>query len=266
MLVGLFPRLASLLPKPGDWMDTFKQVMGFVMLGFAAWLFSLIAKEHGAAVFVFLIGIWGACWVLGRIPAGAEFDQTLRGWGAAAAVAAATGVFAFNNVQWFELPWQEFSEAKLTSLLEQRKTVLIDFTADWCLNCHAMKAWVLDTYSTSEALKQADAVPLIADLSKSNPEAESLLDQLGNKAHGIPFVAIIPGADPSKAITLSGGALTKAKMAAALQHASAAQDDNPIFLRIDGRAGHGAGKPASMQADELADILAFCEWRTGGAA
>ena len=56
------------------------------------------------------------------------------------------------------------------------------------------------------------------------------------------------------------------KMAAALQHASAAQDDNPIFLRIDGRAGHGAGKPASMQADELADILAFCEWRTGGAA
>jgi prolyl oligopeptidase len=53
------------------------------------------------------------------------------------------------------------------------------------------------------------------------------------------------------------------KMAAALQHASSCQHERPVLLRIDGRAGHGAGKPASMQADELADILAFCEWRLG---
>ena len=54
------------------------------------------------------------------------------------------------------------------------------------------------------------------------------------------------------------------KMAAALQHASACQHERPVLLRIEARAGHGAGKPASMQADELADILAFCQWRLSG--
>ena len=53
------------------------------------------------------------------------------------------------------------------------------------------------------------------------------------------------------------------KMAAALQHAAADQGERPVLLRIDGRAGHGAGKPVSMLADELADIFAFVTWQTG---
>jgi prolyl oligopeptidase len=53
------------------------------------------------------------------------------------------------------------------------------------------------------------------------------------------------------------------KMAALLQHAAAGQDERPVLLRIDGRAGHGAGKPASMVADELADIFAFVTWQLG---
>ncbi len=53
------------------------------------------------------------------------------------------------------------------------------------------------------------------------------------------------------------------KMAALLQHAGADQHERPVLLRIDGRAGHGAGKPASMVADELADIFAFVAWKLG---
>lgn len=53
------------------------------------------------------------------------------------------------------------------------------------------------------------------------------------------------------------------KMAALLQREAADQDERPVLLRIDGRAGHGAGKPASMVADELADIFAFVTDRLG---
>jgi prolyl oligopeptidase len=45
------------------------------------------------------------------------------------------------------------------------------------------------------------------------------------------------------------------KFAAALQHAQAGP--NPILIRIETRAGHGAGKPTGMQIDEAVDELAF---------
>ncbi|HEY4333898.1 MAG TPA: prolyl oligopeptidase family serine peptidase, partial [Ilumatobacteraceae bacterium] len=51
------------------------------------------------------------------------------------------------------------------------------------------------------------------------------------------------------------------KMAALLQRASSAQDDRPILLAQEGRAGHGVGKPASKRADEAADVLTFFTWQ-----
>jgi len=56
------------------------------------------------------------------------------------------------------------------------------------------------------------------------------------------------------------------KMAAALQSAAVGQDEHPILLHQEGRAGHGVGKPASKRADELADALTFFAWQLGGPA
>jgi prolyl oligopeptidase len=53
------------------------------------------------------------------------------------------------------------------------------------------------------------------------------------------------------------------KMAALLQAASSAQDERPILLYQEGRAGHGVGKPVAKRADELADGLTFLAWQVG---
>ena len=45
------------------------------------------------------------------------------------------------------------------------------------------------------------------------------------------------------------------KFAATMQHAQAG--DAPILIRIDSKAGHGAGKPTSKRIDEAADMYAF---------
>jgi prolyl oligopeptidase len=45
------------------------------------------------------------------------------------------------------------------------------------------------------------------------------------------------------------------KFAAALQHAQGC--DNPVLIRIETRAGHGAGKPTSKRIEEAADVWAF---------
>ncbi|CAN5510514.1 prolyl oligopeptidase family serine peptidase [soil metagenome] len=47
------------------------------------------------------------------------------------------------------------------------------------------------------------------------------------------------------------------KLAARLQAATACGDDHPVLLRVEHQAGHGQGKPATRQADELTDVLSF---------
>ncbi len=53
------------------------------------------------------------------------------------------------------------------------------------------------------------------------------------------------------------------KMAAMLQSAAADQDERPVLLLQEGRAGHGVGKPVGKRADEFADALAFFSWQLG---
>jgi prolyl oligopeptidase len=59
--------------------------------------------------------------------------------------------------------------------------------------------------------------------------------------------------------------LQAATSAGAGTDASAVGDQRPVLVRIESRAGHGAGKPAWKQADEAADILAFVLWQLGQA-
>jgi prolyl oligopeptidase len=48
------------------------------------------------------------------------------------------------------------------------------------------------------------------------------------------------------------------KFGAALQHAQGC--DNPVFVRVETRAGHGAGKPTWMRIEEIGDAWAFLKW------
>lgn len=55
------------------------------------------------------------------------------------------------------------------------------------------------------------------------------------------------------------------KFGAALQWATSCGDDRPVLVRIEQRAGHGQGKPATKQAEEAADVHVFWRWQVGGA-
>lgn len=57
-----------------------------------------------------------------------------------------------------------------------------------------------------------------------------------------------------------------AKKMAALMQAEAANGkshDRPILLRIDTKAGHGAGKPIAKQVEDMTDIYSFLFWQLG---
>ena len=99
LLIGAFPQLIRLLPKPGAWMDTFKQAMGFVLLGTV--VFSVHERQtvdlRGAGFCIAHRPVAAACWWIGRTPLTAELtgqEFALCGLAAAAGCGCPDGVSA----------------------------------------------------------------------------------------------------------------------------------------------------------------------------
>lgn len=132
VVIGIKPSLVSFLPKPGEWMETFKQLMGFLMMGTAVFFFNSITDKFELPTLAFLVFVGIACWIAGRIPFGAVFSSQAMGWAKAAAMIV-FGAFVsyYLMIPQHELEWQPFSRQALSDTLAEGNTVFIDFTADW---------------------------------------------------------------------------------------------------------------------------------------
>lgn len=162
LTIGVFPRLIAFLPKPGAWMETFKNVMGFVLMGTVVFLLTFMPIPYVVPTVAFLIGLWAAFWWIGRTSLVDPFQVRLRAWLAASTFALLIGLVSYT---WLldimesrfqravdrelsnrgaataqtvraaegsrELPWQPFSLSLLEKLTADGHTVLVDFTADW---------------------------------------------------------------------------------------------------------------------------------------
>lgn len=132
IVIGFKPSLVSWLPKPGEWMESFKQLMGFVMIGTAVFFFGPISDKYEMSVLTFLVFVSLACWMAGRISLLQTFPVRMRKWISAVAVAGLGGFIAFYiMVPQHELNWQTFSQTALNEHLAEGHVVFVDFTADW---------------------------------------------------------------------------------------------------------------------------------------
>jgi thiol:disulfide interchange protein len=228
ILVGLEPSLIRFIPKPGEWMNTFKHVMGFVMMGAAVLLFASVAKDYRIATLTFLVGLSASCWLIGKIPAGSEWPETIQGWSYATALSILIGLvsFGFLGPNEFELPWQPWKPGQAETLAKSGKTVLVDFTADWCQTCKFNLKWAINTRAVQEAVKEKGVVPLLADWTEPSEEIKSTLLRLDN-SRSIPLLAIYPAGKPEQVIILRD-LVTQAAILEALEKAGPSQkQDNP---------------------------------------
>lgn len=203
LLIGAFPQLLRWLPKPGAWMDTFKQVMGFVLLGTVVYLMRLVRPDFFIPTLALLFGIWAGVWWIGRTPLYAEMPAKLRSWGAGIAVAGIIGALAFQWLGPHEggLAWRRFSFEELTQLTAEGKTVMLDFTADWCPNCKFLEHAVLNTAETKQFIERHGIVPMMADLTEYPDKEQELLKQISGGLT-IPYMAIFPAGRPNEPIVL----------------------------------------------------------------
>jgi len=223
LLLGVFPGWIRFLPKPGAWMDTFKQMMGFVLLGTVVWLFRNIDRDYFIPSLAFLFGLWFAFWWIGRTPLYADLRLRVRAWIVGAGVSALAGLISFVLIAPKPelIDWKPFSIAALKDSTSAGKTVLVDFTAVWCATCQVNEAFVLNTHDVHDLIEKYEVVPLRADWSKPSPEIEKMLEAL--KRASIPLCVIFPAGRPKEPIVLPD-LITKKQVIDALRQAGPSMD------------------------------------------
>ncbi len=199
LILAANPKLLSKLPSAGPGSELLKQVMGGLMIGVA--LFFLGTGLLG--------WIAGAPWIAGvmwwSIAATASLTavwMVVRGLAIARSNIKRTLVVVFgllltgvpvlvavNLTRPDPIPWQAYEPAKVADHLQAGRVVVIDFTADWCLNCKALEQAVLHRPEVVKAMNQQGIVPVKADVTSKQAPGWAKLKEL--KQLGIPLLVVV---------------------------------------------------------------------------
>jgi thiol:disulfide interchange protein DsbD len=196
--LSFFPKVLKRLPRPGAWMETFKQVLAFPLYATVAWLaWVLGAQSSNDAVFALLgglvlVGMGG--WLYGRWRHAVSYWQPALAVllvGVGIAVAWPTAAPAAGSAH-DEAAWEAWSPEKVADLTAQGKPVFVDFTAAWCVTCQVNKRVALNSADVAKAFADRGIVRLRADWTRQDPRITSTLAALGRNA--VPVYALyVPG-------------------------------------------------------------------------
>lgn len=202
LALSAFPSLLRFMPRPGAWMETFKQLMGFMMVATSVWLLWVFGAQTGsfsimlllAAFFIFSV----AAWVYGRFATPVRTKQ-VRLWstiiaglilvcGCFVAYTATTrmaeamsGITTSAEEKQLAAEWEEYSPERVVALRSQGIPVFVDFTAKWCLICQ-MNHLVLTTEEVAAGFVAKGVVRMKADWTKRDELIAGELKKLGRNS------------------------------------------------------------------------------------
>lgn len=203
VLLTTRPGLLAKVPRSGPGGVLLKQVMGLLMLAVAAFFIGSAlsavlqhqpdppSRAFWWVVAGFVVAAFG--WLGVR----AGDAATTRGWKWGLRIAsgamvlttltATPGLASQGPIDWVGYTPERFADAQ-----RRGDVVVMDFTAEWCLNCKALEAGVLNTDRIVELLHSPGVVPMRVDLTTTNPDGQAKLKALGWV--GIPLLAVFgPG-------------------------------------------------------------------------
>jgi len=198
LVLSLFPQAVKFLPRPGAWMESFRQFMAFPLYATVVYLLWVLAgqvSESGLLTSGFgLVLIAMAAWCYGRW-AQAPSPSPRRRIGLAAgivlfAIGATTGLPrppAENAVE-----WQPWSREAVAALRAEGRTIFVDFTARWCATCQANKKLVFGSDEVRQVFADRNIATLRADWTNRDPAITAELAAYNRSA--VPFDLIwLPG-------------------------------------------------------------------------
>jgi len=201
LLVSAWPALHALLPKPGLWMERFKQALAFPMYGTAVWLVWVLAQQSGVNAVPLALGGMIALALIAWI-----YDSTRNAGKRVlvnclllAGVAATVGV-SYKALQAPAAVAQAYTPSTLAALREQGKPVFVNLTAAWCITCLVNERVALDRPVFRDLLKAENITYLKGDWTNQDPQVSALLKEHGRS--GVPLYLFYPAGAGSKAVIL----------------------------------------------------------------
>lgn len=185
LILSIFPKLLDKLPRPGAWMESFKQAMSFLLFataGYLLWIYgALIDYDNLLNPIIGLSAIAAAGWIYGRwfLP-----HKSGRARGIAVALAlvfAIAGFLLAKPPSKSALVWEDWSPQRVEELLAEGTPVYIDFTAKWCATCQVNKK-VAYTADVIELMKEKGIVALKGDKTKPDADIERMVHAYGRAA------------------------------------------------------------------------------------
>ncbi|MCA1964489.1 MAG: thioredoxin family protein [Prosthecobacter sp.] len=193
LVMAVFPVLVSALPRPGAWMESFKQGLSFLLfgtVGFLLWV--LTGMVQGQPLLFAILGLVlmaMGCWIYGRWCLPHKALRTRRTALLLALACIAGGLWAGWPVR--EEKWPEWSPEKVAELRAAGVPVYIDFTAQWCVTCQVNKRVYKDA-ALKQLITDKKVVLLKADWTNDDPRITQALSDLGKAA--VPVnVLYLPG-------------------------------------------------------------------------
>jgi thiol:disulfide interchange protein len=203
LFLSLWPFLQRLLPKPGVWMERFKQGLAFPMYGAAVWLVWVLAQQTGvnavAATLGGMVVIAFAAWLYEFTRSGSKTAQ----WSGTGFAAMSLGLALFGGYYGVTVspaalsstihPSQNsepYTAARLNELRSQGKPVFLNLTAAWCISCLVNEKIALSQDSVIATFKRTGITYLKGDWTNRDEEITRILAEFGRS--GVPLYVFYP--------------------------------------------------------------------------
>lgn len=220
LALAAFPVLLRFVPKPGAWMQVFKELMGFLMMATVIWLMWVFSAQTNSLAVILLLAsfffLGTAAWIYGRWGTPIHKKLTRIVAIATALVFFASGSYTIVTASssWIDtlgsvssIPqngaqevgaadaWEQFSPERVVALRKKGVPVFIDFTAKWCLICQA-NHMILSAEELSQQFTKLGVVKMKADWTKSDRVITEELRKFGRNS--VPLY-VLYGADGEEA-------------------------------------------------------------------
>ncbi len=216
LLITLIPGLQKVLPKPGLWMERFKQILGFPLLATALWLTTVLLGQwpiEGIVYFfisvlvmafgLWIYGTWGQTLEKSKSRLFARL-LTIFLLGLTIYLIVQTdrdhrfkqndskGIGALSN-QKLKIGWENYSPIEVEKALQNGEAVFIDYTADWCLSCKVNERVALHSEKVKKAFDSLAVRQFVADWTNRNETITASLAQFGRA--GVPLYIYYPAGE-----------------------------------------------------------------------